>query len=53
MVGLSGLAASVIAGQLWDRVGASAVFFWGAALSVAGAAALAVLVPVKREARAR
>jgi MFS family permease len=46
-VGLSGLAASLVAGLLWDRVGHGAVFFYGAALALAGAVALLALVPAK------
>jgi MFS family permease len=43
-VGLSGLIASAVAGQLWDRVGHAAVFFYGAVTAVAGVVALLVLV---------
>jgi MFS family permease len=44
-VGLSGLIASTVAGQLWDRVGHPAVFFYGAAAAVIGMVALFALVP--------
>lgn len=44
-VGLCQLIASVIAGILWDRVGHSAVFFYGAGLAAAGSAALLAVVP--------
>jgi MFS family permease len=44
-VGMTGLVASLIAGQLWDRVGHAAVFIYGAGWGVAGAAALMLLVP--------
>ena len=43
-VGLSGLVASAVAGQLWDRVGHTAVFFFGAMTAVIGAVALLLLV---------
>lgn len=36
IVGLSGLLASIVAGQLWDRVGHQAVFLYGAAFAVIG-----------------
>ncbi|HEU4635797.1 MAG TPA: MFS transporter [Edaphobacter sp.] len=42
-VGLSQLAASIVAGVLWDRVGHDAVFFYGAAFAVAGTVGLALL----------
>ncbi len=48
IVGLSGLVASVIAGQLWDRVSHSAVFLYGAFFAMAGAIALWLLVPAER-----
>jgi hypothetical protein len=37
--------ASVVAGQLWDRVSHPAVFFYGAAFATAGIVALIWLVP--------
>jgi MFS family permease len=43
-VGLSGLVASTVAGQLWDRVGHPAVFLYGAVTAVVGASALLLLV---------
>jgi MFS family permease len=43
--GLLGLVASVVAGQLWDRVSHPAVFFYGAAFATAGIVALIWLVP--------
>jgi MFS family permease len=46
-VGLSGLAASLVAGLLWDRVGHAAVFLYGAVLAVLGAVALLALVPAE------
>ncbi|MFI5265172.1 MAG: MFS transporter [Candidatus Levyibacteriota bacterium] len=46
-VGLSGLAASIIAGQLWDKVSHPAVFLYGAAFSFLGILALLFLVKLK------
>lgn len=43
-VGLTGLVASAVAGQLWDRVGHAAVFLFGAAFGVLGAVSLVILV---------
>ncbi len=49
-VGLTGLVGSVVAGQLWDRVGHAAVFYYGAAFAVLGAGATLALVrePTRR-----
>jgi len=47
-IGLSGLAASIIAGLLWDNVGHAAVFIYGAAFAVVGTALLVVLVPSRK-----
>lgn len=49
-IGVSGLAASLIAGRLWDTVGHTAVFFYGAAFAAVGAFASVALIPsvVKR-----
>jgi len=44
-VGLSQLAASLVAGVLWDRVGHAAVFFYGSGFAVAGSVGLALLDP--------
>ncbi len=44
-IGLSQLVASVIAGALWDRVGHTAVFFYGAVFAVLGSIGLWALVP--------
>jgi MFS family permease len=44
-VGVFQLIASVIAGILWDRVGHSAVFVFGAVFAVAGSLALLAFVP--------
>jgi len=43
-VGLSGLAASLVAGALWDRLGHAAVFLYGAGLAAIGLLALFLLV---------
>jgi MFS family permease len=43
-VGLFQLLASIIAGILWDRLGHTAVFFYGAALAAAGSLALVVFL---------
>jgi MFS family permease len=45
--GLLGLIASIVAGQLWDRVGHAAVFFYGAAFAAVGVIALIGLVPAE------
>jgi MFS family permease len=44
-VGLLQLVASVAAGLLWDRVGHTAVFYYGAVFAVAGSIALLLLIP--------
>jgi MFS family permease len=44
-VGLTGLVASIVGGVLWERVGPSATFFYGAATALAGSLALLLLVP--------
>jgi MFS family permease len=44
-VGLSGLIASIIAGELWDQVSHTSVFVYGSALSLLGIIFLIVLVP--------
>jgi MFS family permease len=46
-VGLTGLVASIVAGLLWDHVGHSAVFFYGAAFAAAGCIALSVFIPAR------
>ena len=48
-VGATGLLASLVAGWLWDHVGHSAVFFFGAAFAAAGIVALLALIPAKVE----
>ena len=52
-VGLALLPASVIAGQLWQRVGGAAPFAFGATCALASAIAFAWLLPTHREAEAR
>jgi MFS family permease len=47
-VGLLGLAASVVAGLLWDHVGHAAVFLYGAAFAVIGSIALLELLPAEQ-----
>jgi len=44
-VGLLGLVASIVAGLLWDRIGHTAVFYYGAAFAVVGSIGLLVLIP--------
>lgn len=47
VVGLSGLIASIIAGQLWDKISHPAVFIYGAIFALVGSLALLLLVPKK------
>lgn len=47
-VGLSGLVASLIAGQLWDKIGHPAVFSFGAVFAILGIITLFILVPQKK-----
>ena len=42
-VGISGLIASIVAGQLWDRIGHTAVFVYGALVSLSGIISLSML----------
>jgi MFS family permease len=49
MVGLSGLIASIVAGQLWDKAGHTAVFLYGAAFSIIGIISLIILIPGSRQ----
>lgn len=46
-VGLSGLAASLAAGLLWDHVSHTAVFVFGAITAGLGGVALLILVPAQ------
>ena len=48
-VGLLQLVASVVAGLLWDRVGHTAVFYYGAAFAVAGSIGLILVIPAKQD----
>jgi MFS family permease len=47
-VGLLQLVASVVAGVLWDRVGHTAVFYYGAIFAAVGSVALVLLIPRTR-----
>jgi MFS family permease len=47
-VGISGLVASVIAGQLWDNVSHTAVFLYGVTFAIVGGLALLLLIPAKQ-----
>src|SRR5436190_19871860 len=51
VAGITGLLASIIAGQLWDKVGHTSVFIYGATLSLAGIISLLILVPNTLEKR--
>ena len=44
-VGLTGLIASIVAGQLWDKVHHGAVFVYGAFFSLIGILALLIFIP--------
>lgn len=44
-VGLAGLVASVVAGQLWDKINHPAVFIYGAAFGIIGLISLLLLLP--------
>jgi len=45
VVGVSGLIASIVAGQLWDKISHASVFIYGAAAAIIGSIFLVVLVP--------
>jgi MFS family permease len=47
-LGLSGLIASVVGGELWTRLGPPATFFYGAGWGLVGIVAVIFLVPAKR-----
>jgi MFS family permease len=47
-VGLSGLIASIIAGQLWDKLSHSSVFIYGSIFSLAAIISLLLFVPNAR-----
>jgi MFS family permease len=44
-VGVTGLVASIVGGQLWTRLGPSATFLLGAGSALAGSVAVIFLVP--------
>ncbi len=46
-VGLAGLVASIVAGLLWDHIGPSAVFLYGAGFAAVGCIALPVFIPAR------
>ena len=48
-LGLLQLVASVVAGQLWDRIGHSAVFYYGAIFGGVGGIALLLSIPGEHE----
>ena len=48
-IGLSAFIASIVAGQLWDKVGHTSVFIFGAMSALSGIAALLFLVPAKEK----
>ena len=47
VVGLSGMVASLVAGQLWDNVGHAAVFVYGAVFAILGVMALLMFRPAR------
>src|SRR5665213_205685 len=47
-IGLTGMVASVVAGQLWDKVSHSSVFIYGAVFSLIGIISLLILIPNKK-----
>jgi MFS family permease len=52
-IGLTSLVASVAGGQLWDRLGPAATFWYGAALGLVGMIAVVTLVSQSRPGGAR
>jgi len=50
IVGLSGLIASIVGGQLWDHVSHAAVFIYGAVFSFIGIFLLLILIPNNKKA---
>ncbi|MGZ3489196.1 MAG: MFS transporter, partial [Isosphaeraceae bacterium] len=50
-IGLTGLIASIVGGQLWDRVGPAATFWYGATFGLIGLVFLGLLVSPLRERR--
>jgi predicted MFS family arabinose efflux permease len=53
VVGVTQIAASYIGGVLWDSVGASATFYFGAALAGVAVVLLFVLLPAQLEGRSK
>lgn len=51
LTGLATLLASVVAGVLWDTVGASAPFIMGAAAAILSAVLLVLVIPARQEPR--
>jgi hypothetical protein len=47
-VGISGLIASLIGGELWERIDPTATFWLGAASALLGSVALVLFVPSTR-----
>jgi MFS family permease len=47
-IGMTGLIASVVAGQLWDKVSHPSVFIFGALFSFIGIISLILFVPDKK-----
>jgi MFS family permease len=48
-IGITGLFASVIAGELWDKVGHTSVFVFGAIFAIVGTFALMLLIPQREK----
>lgn len=48
-IGLAAFVASLVAGQLWDKVGPASVFIYGVLSAITGIIALLFLVPVKQK----
>lgn len=48
-VGLAQLFASIVAGLLWDQIGHTAVFYYGATFGTLGSIALALLIPASAD----
>jgi MFS family permease len=46
-VGLLQLVASIVAGLLWDQIGHTAVFYYGAVFAVVGSIGLLILIPAR------
>ena len=46
-IGVTGLIASIVAGELWDRVGHPSVFIFGTVFAILGTLAFVALVPQK------